>query len=86
MKQKINTFLKVALLVLVVGGLLYMSSGRDLLVASSHREAPLISDDPLADTTDLYAYRSPDDPSRIIIMANYIPGEMPMGGPNYYSF
>jgi len=54
--------------------------------ASSHREAPLIANDPLADNTDLYAFRSPDDPSTITIIANYIPAELPFGGPNYYSF
>src|SRR6478735_212874 len=54
--------------------------------ASSHREAPLIANDPLADNTDLYAFRSPDDPSKITIVANYVPGQLPQGGPNYYSF
>jgi hypothetical protein len=54
--------------------------------ASSHREAPLIANDPLADNTDLYAFRSPDDPSTITIIANYIPAEFPSGGPNYYQF
>ena len=57
-----------------------------LLTSSSHREAPLISNDPLADNTDLYAFRSPDKPDKIIIVANYIPGQLPQGGPNYYSF
>jgi hypothetical protein len=57
-----------------------------LLTSSSHREAPLISNDPLADNTDLYAFRSPDRPDKIIIVANYIPGQLPQGGPNYYSF
>ena len=33
--------------------------------ASSHREAPLISNDPLADNTDVYAFKSPDDPNTI---------------------
>ncbi len=56
------------------------------LFASSHREAPLISNDPLADNTDLYAFRSPDNPDKITIIANYIPGQLPQGGPNYYSF
>lgn len=55
-------------------------------LASSHREAPLISNDPLADNTDLYAFRSPDDPSTITIIANYIPFELPEGGPNYFNF
>ena len=57
-----------------------------MVMASSHREAPLISNDPLADNTDLYAFRSPDNPNTITIIANYIPGELPFGGPNYYSF
>ncbi|MFZ4635364.1 MAG: DUF4331 domain-containing protein, partial [Saprospiraceae bacterium] len=55
-------------------------------MASSHREAPLIANDPLADNTDLYAFRSPDDPNTITIIANYIPAELPFGGPNYASF
>jgi Domain of unknown function (DUF4331)/FlgD Ig-like domain len=54
--------------------------------ASSHREAPLIANDPLADNTDLYAFRSPDDPNKITIIACYVPGQLPQGGPNYYSF
>ena len=54
--------------------------------ASSHREAPLISNDPLADNTDLYAFRSPENPDFINIIANFIPGQLPQGGPNYYSF
>ncbi|MCB9048232.1 MAG: DUF4331 domain-containing protein [Lewinellaceae bacterium] len=58
----------------------------DSLLASSHREAPLIANDPLADNTDVYAFRSPDDPNTITIIANYIPTELPHGGPNYYSF
>ena len=54
--------------------------------ASSHREAPLIANDPLADNTDVYAFRSPEDPTKIILIANYIPGQLPQGGPNYYQF
>jgi len=54
--------------------------------ASSHREAPLISGDPLADNTDLYAFRSPDDPNTITLIANYVPFQLPHGGPNYYGF
>jgi hypothetical protein len=54
--------------------------------ASSHREAPLISNDPLADNTDVYAFRSPDDPNTVTIIANYIPFELPEGGPNWYTF
>jgi hypothetical protein len=54
--------------------------------ASSHREAPLIANDPLADNTDLYCFRSPDDPNTVTIIACYIPAQLPYGGPNYASF
>jgi hypothetical protein len=54
--------------------------------ASSHREAPLIAFDPLADNTDLYAFRSPADTNNVVLIANYIPFELPQGGPNYYNF
>jgi hypothetical protein len=56
------------------------------LLGSSHREAPLIANDPLADNTDVYAFRSPDDPNTVTLIANYIPAELPFGGPNYHSF
>ncbi|WP_354585094.1 DUF4331 family protein [Hymenobacter sp. UYCo722] len=56
------------------------------LEASSHREAPLISEDPLADNTDVYAFVSPNDASRVTLIANYIPFELPQGGPNYSTF
>ncbi|MEP7196705.1 MAG: DUF4331 family protein [Saprospiraceae bacterium] len=56
------------------------------LSASSHREAPLIANDPLADNVDLYAFRSPDNPEMITIIATYVPLQLPHGGPNYYSF
>ena len=52
--------------------------------ASSHRESPLIANDPLADNTDLYAFRSPDNPNMITIIPSYIPAQLPFGGPNYY--
>jgi len=57
-----------------------------VLMSSSHREAPMISNDPLADNTDLYAFKCPTNPDKIVIIANYIPGQLPNGGPNYYSF
>ena len=63
--------------------LLSLPAGLD---ASSHREAPLIADDPLADNTDLYAFRSPDNPDMVTIIANFIPMQLPQGGPNYYTF
>jgi hypothetical protein len=64
----------------------FISAKVNFLQASSHREAPLISNDPLADNTDLYCFRSPDDTNTVTIIANYVPMELPMGGPNYSSF
>jgi len=55
-------------------------------LASSHAEAPLISQDPRADNTDLYAFVSPDRPDTVTMVANYIPLEAPASGPNFYSF
>lgn len=55
-------------------------------LASSHREAPLIAQDPQADNTDLYVFRSPDDTNYVTIIANYVPFQLPEGGPNYYTF
>lgn len=53
---------------------------------SSHREAPAISKDPVADNTDVYAFVSPDKPDTVTLIANYIPLEGPDGGPNFYEF
>jgi len=53
---------------------------------SSHREAPGISKDPVADNTDLYAFVSPDRPDTVTLIANYIPLEDPPGGPNFFEF
>jgi hypothetical protein len=53
---------------------------------SSHREAPEISQDPVADSTDLYAFVSPRQPDYVTIIANYIPLQAPFGGPNFFEF
>jgi uncharacterized protein DUF4331 len=53
---------------------------------SSHREAPEISKDPVADSTDVYAFVSPDKPGTVTLIANYIPLQGPAGGPNFYEF
>jgi hypothetical protein len=81
------------LLVLALGGLVVIAlaaatraSSPDAARASSHREAPLIADDPAADNTDVYAFVSPDKPDTVTIMANYIPLEEPAGGPNFAKF
>src|SRR5437762_1151580 len=77
MKKIINHF-TAALVCLVIS--------QTVAKASSHREAPLISLDPVADNTDVYAFKSPCDTSKIVLIANYIPFELPQGGPNYYNF
>ncbi|MBL0105570.1 MAG: DUF4331 family protein [Bacteroidetes bacterium] len=74
-----------ALFVCLFAGIL-IATHSEKLTASSHREAPLISNDPVADNTDLYAFRDPQDSNKITIIANYVPAELPQGGPNYFSF
>jgi hypothetical protein len=74
-----------ALLAALVFGTLGLA-GTQQTRASSHREAPLISTDPQADNTDLYAFISPDAPDTVTIVANFIPFEHPDGAPNYYAF
>jgi hypothetical protein len=69
-------------IVLAVLGLAWIGT----VNASSHREAPLISQDPLADNTDLYAFVSPRNPDRVALIANFIPLEAPYGGPNFFKF
>ena len=54
--------------------------------ASSHREAPLISEDPVADNTDTYAFVSPDAPDTVTMVGDWIPLEEPAGGPNFFKF
>ncbi|TPG15997.1 DUF4331 domain-containing protein [Pedococcus bigeumensis] len=53
---------------------------------SSHREAPEVSKDPVADNTDVYAFVSPDKPDTVTLIANFIPFQNPQGGPNFYEF
>src|SRR4029077_11424468 len=55
-------------------------------LAASHREAPLIALDPAADNTDTYAFRSWQDPSKVVFIMNVIPGQDPSDGPNYFNF
>ncbi|MFJ8584703.1 DUF4331 domain-containing protein [Streptomyces sp. NPDC093595] len=54
--------------------------------ASSHREAPLISGQPQFDTSDVYAFVSPDHPDSTTLVANWLPFQEPAGGPNFYTF
>jgi hypothetical protein len=55
-------------------------------VGSSHREAPNIMLDPAADNTDVYAWTAPDAPDSITVAANWIPGQVPANGPNFFRF
>lgn len=53
---------------------------------SSHREAPEIAKDPVADSSDLYAFVSPTRPDTVTLIANYVPVQLPSGGPNFFEF
>lgn len=86
MKNNIKNIIKGVLVVSTIGTVGYFGQKYTFLEASSHREAPLIANDPLADNTDLYVFRSPEDTNKVTIIANYIPFENPDGGPNYHSF
>jgi len=74
----------------LVAGLVAISSIANLgaggTAASSHREAPLISQDPPADNTDVYAFVSPDEPDTVTLIANFYPDQSPAGAPNFYRF
>jgi hypothetical protein len=75
-----------AFLLAAVAAAFVRGAGPEPSEASSHREAPLISEDPAADNTDVYAFISPDRPDTVTIVANYIPLEEPAGGPNFNQF
>lgn len=55
-------------------------------VAGGHRDGQRTSKDPVADCTDLYAFRSIEDPRTVVFIANFVPFAQPAGGPNFYSF
>ena len=63
-----------------------VAAGMTFADASSHREAPLITEDPVADNTDMYAFVAPDEPDKVTIVGNWIPLEQPNGGPNFHKF
>lgn len=54
--------------------------------AASHREAPLIANDPTADLTDVYLFRSWTNPNNVVLIMNVIPAQEPSSGPNYFNF
>jgi Domain of unknown function (DUF4331) len=86
MRKLAIPLLAAAALAALVAALTSQGGNPSAAQASSHREAPLISEDPSADNTDTYAFRSPDRPDTVTIIANYIPGEDPAAGPNWYTF
>jgi hypothetical protein len=53
---------------------------------SSHREAPGITQDPTADNTDTYAWTAKDAPGALTVAADWIPGEVPANGPNFFGW
>ena len=86
MKRTILAAAAVAAAALAAVAAALVGPGPGNSTASSHREAPLISEDPVADNTDVYAFVSPDKPDTVTILANYIPLEEPAGGPNFNGF
>ena len=85
--KNVNKFLiKSSIVMALIGAIAYFGVETRFLEASSHREAPMLVGDPLADNTDVYAFRSPDNPNTVTVIANYIGLELPQGGPNYISF
>ena len=81
MKKAILALVAILATALAALGAAVVGSGPSAGTASSHREAPLIAEDPSADNTDLYAFRSPDRPNTVTIVSNWIPGEDPGGRP-----
>ncbi|MGH2989083.1 MAG: DUF4331 domain-containing protein, partial [Solirubrobacterales bacterium] len=57
-----------------------------LAISSSHREAPNIMLDPSADNTDVYAWTAPGAEGALTIASNWIPGQVPANGPNFFRF
>ena len=84
--MKIAKSLYAAFVMLTILGLVVAGAGYSSSQASSHREAPLISLDPAADTTDVYAFVSPEMSNTVTLVANWIPLQQPAAGPNFYQF
>jgi hypothetical protein len=70
----------------ILAGLATVAAASAPAMASSHREAPMIAEDQYVDNTDVYAFISPSDPDRMVIVANYVPLLLPQSGPNFYKF
>jgi hypothetical protein len=84
--MKIAAFIGILVAAAAAAVGLALAHGPSGAKASSHREAPLIAEDPTADNTDLYAWRADVPQPMLNVVSNWIPGEDPAAGPNYYRF
>ncbi len=77
---------KSVLVLIVLIAMVLVGIGAMTARASSHREAPLISEMPKVDGTDFYMFNSyePGRAGFVTLVADYIPLEDPFGGPNYF--
>lgn len=86
MKSRLGKVLYTTFVMMTILGLATVGLNIGPALASSHREAPLISTDPAADTTDVYAFVSPEMTNTVTLIANWIPLQQPAAGPNFYQF
>jgi len=68
------------------GSLLLLATMVAPVLGASHREAPLISNDPAADHTDVFAWVDGNSPSKVNLAVNVSPMQDPAGGPNFWLF
>src|SRR5215475_5509222 len=75
---------RTALLAVAVSAATLFLGGTAL--ASSHREAPFLTENPKVDGTDFYMFRSYETgrDAYVTLIANYLPLQDPYGGPNYF--
>jgi hypothetical protein len=75
-----------SIMIAVVAALIMAGVSVLAVSGSSHREAPLIAEDQYADNTDVYAFISPENEDKVVLVANYVPLLLPASGPNCYKF
>jgi uncharacterized protein DUF4331 len=73
-------------LLAAVAALAAVAVAASISIGSSHREAPGTMLDRAADDTDLYAWTAKDAPGSITVAGNWIPGQNPANGPNFFRF
>lgn len=73
--------------IMLMGGAAALVLGAGAALASSHREAPGITEQPKVDATDFYMFRSYENgrSGYVTFIANYQPLQAPYGGPNYFT-